>query len=122
MAISRFGFRKIGGEPGWGPGIFEIAFLIKILKSISEKLKFYEKMGPGQDFPRILPHERGKKRPQVRARRMGWLCSLCVRTRRPRLYRDLEDLDDGGILYTHTQPLILFPDGDPLGTPSDFVS
>ena len=43
----------------------------------------------------------GDKGPQVRARRMGWLCSLCVRTRRPRLYRDLEDLDDGGILYTH---------------------
>ena len=60
--------------------------------------------------------------PEVRARRMGWLRSLCVRTRRPRLYRDLEDLGDGGILYTHTQPLILFPDGDPLGTPSDLVS
>ena len=34
----------------------------------------------------------------------------------------LEDLDDGGILYTHTQPLILFPDGDPVGTSSERIS
>ena len=35
MAISRFGFRKIGGEPGGGPGIFEVAILIKIQQSVT---------------------------------------------------------------------------------------